>query len=189
MPLAERLVRNRATAVCAWCGDTFSLMRRDRRHARRYGWEVRNRTYCDYGCYREFMKARRLELAAKPKAPQGPLLAGELTKDELRFAAEIAELEIEAERPRNRLECADGPRPCPWVSCRYNLYLDVTPSTGSIRVNLPIAVEDMKESCVLDFDERPQSQDQIGDLFGLSRQRVQQIEQGSLDRLIKRHAR
>jgi hypothetical protein len=156
-----------------------------RRASRPYGWEKRDRRYCSARCFRAMLSSRRRE--RKPKPPQGPLLAGQLTKAELRFGAQIAELEIEAERPRNRTECASGPRPCPWVSCRYNLYLDVNPS-GSIRVNLPIAVEQMTESCVLDFDERPQSQDQIGELFGLSRQRVQQIEQETLARLIKRNA-
>ena len=28
-------------------------------------------------------------------------------------------------RPKTRGECKDGPRPCPWVSCRYHLQLDM----------------------------------------------------------------
>lgn len=27
-------------------------------------------------------------------------------------------------RPTCRAECVDGPRPCPWVSCRHNMLLD-----------------------------------------------------------------
>ncbi len=34
-------------------------------------------------------------------------------------------------RPKTRGECASGPRPCPWVSCRHHLYLDVD-KNGSV---------------------------------------------------------
>jgi hypothetical protein len=37
-------------------------------------------------------------------------------------------------RPRNRSECKDGPRPCPWVSCRYHLALDVHPETETLKL-------------------------------------------------------
>jgi hypothetical protein len=40
-------------------------------------------------------------------------------------------------RPTNRSECKDGPRPCPWISCRHHLYLDVDDETGAIKVNFP----------------------------------------------------
>jgi len=81
-------------------------------------------------------------------------------------------------RPQTRAECAEGPRPCPYVSCRYNLYLDVHPVTGSIKLNFPdLEVEDMAESCALDVA--------LGDGLGLEetaaalnmvRERVRQIE-------------
>lgn len=35
--------------------------------------------------------------------------------------------------PRTRADCVDGPRPCPWVRCKFNLVLDVT-EIGTIRV-------------------------------------------------------
>jgi hypothetical protein len=41
------------------------------------------------------------------------------------------------ERPRTRGDCEDVVRPCPYVSCKYNLYLDVNPHTGSIKLNYP----------------------------------------------------
>lgn len=44
------------------------------------------------------------------------------------------DLELETEpgprRPRTRGDCEDGPRPCPWVGCRYNLMLEVTEAGG-----------------------------------------------------------
>jgi hypothetical protein len=186
--LAERVAAQHL-ATCAQCNKRFTMLRRQRGGRRRaYEWRARKSKFCSWRCYRGFMSDRRRATAAKPKPLQGQLLTGKLTDAEIRFGAQIAELEIEAERPRSRLECANGPRPCPWVSCRYNLYLDVTAS-GSIRVNLPIAVDKMRESCVLDFDDRPQSQVEIGDLLGLSRQRAQQIEEHALALLVKRHGR
>ena len=49
-------------------------------------------------------------------------------------------------RPLTRAECKDGPRPCPWVSCRHHLLLEVAsakPKAGrdaratTIRLNRP----------------------------------------------------
>jgi hypothetical protein len=59
------------------------------------------------------------------------------------------------ERPRTRGDCLPGgcnaERPCPWVSCRHNLYLDVQRS-GAIRLCHPhLAPEQMEQSCALDI--------------------------------------
>lgn len=37
-------------------------------------------------------------------------------------------------RPRTVGDCRKGPRPCPWVSCRWNLLVDVLPD-GSLTLN------------------------------------------------------
>ena len=39
-------------------------------------------------------------------------------------------------KPRLRLECLDKPRPCPWVSCKFNLMIDVS-EAGSLVFNYP----------------------------------------------------
>lgn len=85
---------------------------------------------------------------------------------------------LRSERPRTRGECAGGQRPCPWVSCRYHLYLDVQPRTGAIKLNLPdIEVEDMKESCVLDVAEREGiTFEEVGTFINLTRERIRQLE-------------
>ena len=36
------------------------------------------------------------------------------------------------EKPRSREECLEGPRPCPFVSCKHHLFIDVSPRTGAI---------------------------------------------------------
>jgi hypothetical protein len=53
-------------------------------------------------------------------------------------------------KPRYRYECKDVPRPCPFVSCKFNNYLDVD-KDGEV-YHLPIAPEEMGEtiSCTLD---------------------------------------
>ena len=44
---------------------------------------------------------------------------------------------IDQERPKTRADCVNSPRPCLFVSCKHNLYLDVNPETGSIKLNFP----------------------------------------------------
>src|SRR3954447_3808561 len=59
-----------------------------------------------------------------------------MTKREL----EIGRLlypETDHEKPRTRAECAEGPRPCPYVSCKHHLFIDVSPRTGAIKLNFP----------------------------------------------------
>jgi len=84
------------------------------------------------------------------------------------------------ERPRTRGDCVDGPRPCPWVSCRWNLYLDVSPATGAIKWNWPDrepADMDPDGSCVLDVAARDGvTLEEVGGFLRLTRERVRQIE-------------
>ena len=58
-------------------------------------------------------------------------------------------------KPRTREECADGPRPCPFVSCKHHLFIDVSARTGAIKLNFPdLEVWDLGESCALDVADR-----------------------------------
>ncbi len=57
-------------------------------------------------------------------------------------------------KPKYRSDCKKIIRPCPYVSCKYNLYLDVK-ENGSLLLNFPkLKVHEMKESCALDVAER-----------------------------------
>lgn len=111
-----------------------------------------------------------------------------------------AHLPVLAERrPRTRGECVDGPRPCPWVSCRNHLYLDVTEPYegpgGGVRLAVVTShlgeLEDLPETCSLDVADRGvNTLEQISLLFGVVRERVRQIEakalaQPSMRRLLK----
>jgi hypothetical protein len=46
-------------------------------------------------------------------------------------------LEAANEQPRTRDECRDGPRPCPWVSCRFHLLVRQN-ARGALRVDGPV---------------------------------------------------
>lgn len=98
-------------------------------------------------------------------------------------SAESAEYPVSA-RPRTRAECEDGPRPCPFVSCRHHLYLDVT-DAGSIKIARPdVPVEDMAESCSLDAADRGESGLRvIGEMLGVTRERVRMIKVRALLRV------
>lgn len=101
---------------------------------------------------------------------------------------EAEELESDYElpelvRPRTRADCEDGIRPCPFVSCRHHLYLDVSPRTGALRLNFP-ELEDMQESCALDVAEAGGvNLERVGQLLNISIARVQQIEERAVRRL------
>lgn len=81
---------------------------------------------------------------------------------------------MDDERPTCRSQCVDGPRPCPWVSCRYNLTIDII--KGRVRVNPP-----GEDSCALDVADRGEhSVAEIAAILGISKQRVSFIEQEAL---------
>jgi hypothetical protein len=87
-------------------------------------------------------------------------------------------------RPRTRSECVYGPRPCPWVGCRWHFYLDVS-RTGAIILNFPdVDPVDMPCSCALDIIESGTTTlENIGVLMNLTRERVRQIELISISKM------
>ncbi len=107
-----------------------------------------------------------------------------LSKTELRRGAELYP-ERDYEKPRTRGECANGPRPCPFVTCRYHLYVDVHPVRGSIKLNFPdLEVWEMTETCALDVADRGGvTLEELGEIINLTRERVRQVETAALARL------
>ncbi len=105
-----------------------------------------------------------------------------LTREEVRRKEELKDFHYE--KPRTRAECRHGLRPCPFVSCRYHLYLDVK-ENGSIKINFPdLEVWQMEETCALDVAERGAiTLEEIGEIMNLTRERVRQLEVNALFKL------
>lgn len=106
-------------------------------------------------------------------------------KSDILAVGQAEDPEIESMRPRVRGDCKDVPRPCPFVLCKYHLYLDVSPRTGSIKLNFPdLDVSEMKESCVLDVAERGGTKIEVlADILNLTRERIRQLGVSALDKL------
>ena len=107
-----------------------------------------------------------------------------MTKRELEFGR-LLYPETDYWKPRTRAECVDGPRPCPYVACKYHLYIDVSPRTGAIKLNFPdLEVWDMGESCALDVADRGGTTlEDVGAIMNLTRERIRQVEVRALAKL------
>ncbi|MEE9386700.1 MAG: sigma factor-like helix-turn-helix DNA-binding protein [Nannocystaceae bacterium] len=107
-----------------------------------------------------------------------------LTKEELRIGA-LLYPERSYWRPKRRGDCSNVARPCPYVSCKYHLYIDVNPSTGSIKVNFPDReVWELGNSCALDVAEQGGiTLEEVGEILNLTRERIRQVEVRGLTRL------
>lgn len=90
-------------------------------------------------------------------------------------------------RPKTRGECVGGARPCPYVMCKHNLYVDVK-ANGSIKVNFPdLEPDQMGESCSLDMADRGGATlEEVGDTMNMTRERARQIENIALGKLDRR---
>ena len=88
-------------------------------------------------------------------------------------------------RPRTRADCVNGPRPCMFVSCKHNLYLDVNPETGSIKLNFPDKeIWELEHTCALDVAEKGGiTLEEVGEIMNLTRERIRQVETRGLMKL------
>lgn len=133
------------------------------------------------------VRPRRVRRSKPPHRTVNPAREGK------RVLAKGRELYPEAEhsfadRPRTRAECVDGPRPCPFVSCRHHLYLEVNARNGSITFNFPDVdvdeLEMMPATCSLDVAARGRvTLITAGRMLSLTRERARQIERGALSAL------
>jgi hypothetical protein len=127
-------------------------------------------------------KTRKRRRFLVGRQPHEPLEKPDLVKQAL------------AQRPRLRAQCEHGPRPCPWVGCRYHLYLDMyttgdpeNPTPGLIIHRPDLDPLELPETCLLDLASRgPFTLAEIGEIFDLSRERIRQIESGALRKLSRR---
>ena len=93
--------------------------------------------------------------------------------------------ELDAKRPKTRADCVEGHRPCPFVSCKYNLFVDVNPRTGSVKMNFPDKeLDEIGDTCALDVADRGGiTLEEVGAIMNLTRERVRQLETRGLTKL------
>lgn len=102
---------------------------------------------------------------------------------------EVYRLDVERREQRHRLpvlnaipprsDCRGGPRPCPLVSCSYNLYLDRT-SSGAVKLAFP-NLEPWEipktRSCALDVADRGGAGTKyVAKAMNLTDERIRQIQ-------------
>jgi hypothetical protein len=120
--------------------------------------------------------------------PKKTLAVRRITRLELAAGrAELKELGADEpyDRPKTRGDCARIPRPCPFVACKYSLYLDVS-ETGSIILNFPHlepGAMPAHQSCALDLADRgAMTLEDIAVVTNLTRERIRQVELKALVR-------
>jgi hypothetical protein len=127
----------------------------------------------------EFGRRRRRSRARARTISIRRLSKAELNRGRVQFPEEAYW------RPQSRAECADMERPCPFVSCKYHLYIDVHPVRGSIKINFPdVEVWEMTDTCALDIADRGGiTLEEVGEIMNLTRERVRQLETQGLAKL------
>ena len=108
-----------------------------------------------------------------------------MTKRELELGRLLYPDVEDVVKPRTRAECSNGERPCPFVSCKHHLYLDVSARTGAIKLNFPdLEVWEMNETCALDVADRGGTTlEEVGAIMNLTRERIRQVEVKGLAKL------
>lgn len=92
-------------------------------------------------------------------------------------------------RPQTRGDCIDTPRPCPWVTCQYHLYIDVSAGSGSLKINFPgrsvhVALRAMKDTCALDVADRGgMTLEDVGTRLNVSMERGRQLVEAAVGEL------
>jgi hypothetical protein len=82
-------------------------------------------------------------------------------------------------RPRQRADCQEAPRPCPWIGCKWHLCWERRDLRRLILSQADPAlvaarIMEMDESCVLDCAQAPRSDREVGAVLKVTHQAVAQ---------------
>jgi hypothetical protein len=123
-------------------------------------------------------------LTARKKTLARKQLAKDASVEERRLGPEEEPVDVDAERPKTRSDCFGGPRPCPYVSCRYHTYLDVTEAGGLVISRPDVDVAELTASCSLDVADRgPVTLAEAGKVLNFTQERARQVEATALRKL------
>ncbi len=91
-------------------------------------------------------------------------------------------------RPRTRGDCLAGPRPCPWIGCKWHLCWERRDIKRVIMSDAHPAmaaslIMSMDQTCVLDVSEAPRSDREVGAVLGITHQAVAQACQRGMTKL------
>jgi hypothetical protein len=107
----------------------------------------------------------------------------EALRTQIRKERDITPIEVaswQAERPRTRGDCVDMPRPCPFISCRHHLAIEVNEDNGSLKALYPHLriiedpegdglqrLQDSVGTCSLDIVDRVSIAEGVGGIMRL----------------------
>lgn len=86
------------------------------------------------------------------------------------------------DRPTTRGQCKCGPRPCPWVGCRFHLFMEES-TTGrpGLVFNWPDREPwEIPQTCSLDVAEGSRTLEEVGHFLNVTRERIRQVEEVAL---------
>lgn len=87
--------------------------------------------------------------------------------------------------PPTRGDCKDGPRPCPFLRCKYHIAPELSKPDELVKL-----MNGEHPCCVLDeIDKRNgdmRTLAEVGEVFGITRERVRQIESRAVKKLERR---
>ncbi len=111
-------------------------------------------------------------------------------------ATQLDALGFEVRRPKTRADCLEMERPCPFVSCRHHLYIDVSKDGGLTMAVPELELWEMIDTCSLDVAEEGSvpgtgegdglTLESVALIYGLSRERIRQVETVGLHKLEKK---
>ena len=105
-----------------------------------------------------------------------------------RFRVRLVEYPQDVTRPITRGDCLNGgsnaQRPCPFVSCRWHLAIDIS-YKGALKINFPDReVDELAETCALDVADRGgELLEVVATYMNLTRERVRQVKDRAIAQL------
>lgn len=146
------------------------------------------RTLCSLECRRALAEQRqktRRETGRRSRPRSKVTSPKHLTRRELAtHGAGLTEADLETVRLEKPTQCPGRDGPCPWVSCKHHLYLDIT-AAGGLQINFPdLEPWELTEPCSLAIARRGfLTLEEVGQRMNLTRERIRQVEARGLLKL------